>query len=186
MSYKLQSGLGGERIVRLRDGAVIPIDPLNADYADVLRWLASGNTLFPADVSDCHDLVEEGGVWSAQEKPIEHLRALWRGRLAARRWAAEEKGIEINGAFFASDAGSQGKLTGAALAAVIDNAYTVQWKTGAGFITLTATQIIAAAQAVRAHVQACFDHEADVAAEIDAADTLAELQAIDVSAGWPG
>jgi hypothetical protein len=69
---------------------------------------------------------------------------------------------------------------------VIDSNYSVQWKTGAGFVTLTAAQVIAAAQAVRAHVQACFDHEADVAAEIDAAETLAELQAIDVSAGWPG
>lgn len=45
-----------------------------------------------------------------------------------------------------------------------------RWKTASGeFVTLTAPQIIALALAVRAHVQACFDREADLAAQIRAA-----------------
>lgn len=31
-------------IERLNDGAIIPLDPLNADYADYLVWLGQGNT----------------------------------------------------------------------------------------------------------------------------------------------
>ena len=36
-------------IRRLCDSAYIPVDPLNADYQDYLRWVAAGNTAQPAD-----------------------------------------------------------------------------------------------------------------------------------------
>jgi len=36
-------------IRRLSDSAYIPVDPLNADYQDYLRWVAAGNTAQPAD-----------------------------------------------------------------------------------------------------------------------------------------
>lgn len=45
MNYKLFKGY----IIRLSDNAGIPPDPMNADYADYLKWVAEGNTPLPED-----------------------------------------------------------------------------------------------------------------------------------------
>ena len=59
-----------------------------------------------------------------------------------------------------------------------DHTYTCRWKGIDGFVELTAPQIIAIADAVRAHVQLCFDHEAELLPLIESAETEAELEAI--------
>lgn len=46
MSYKLTHT---DCIVRIEDGAFIPADPANADYAAYLAWVAEGNSPQPAD-----------------------------------------------------------------------------------------------------------------------------------------
>lgn len=50
--YKLiQNDMDGQPcgIKRAADGAFIPLDADNRDYADYLAWLAEGNTPEPAD-----------------------------------------------------------------------------------------------------------------------------------------
>jgi len=36
-------------IIRLEDGACIPMNPDNTDYQAYLKWLADGNTPLPAE-----------------------------------------------------------------------------------------------------------------------------------------
>ena len=51
--YKLSpnnwNGDAAKSIIRLLDGAVIPMSPANTDYQEYLKWVAEGNTPEPAE-----------------------------------------------------------------------------------------------------------------------------------------
>jgi hypothetical protein len=102
-----------------------------------------------------------------------------RAQIKARRDLALASGTVVGGMSIATDDVSQSRITGAALAVTLDPKATIQWKTGEGFVILDAAAVIAIAQAVRAHVQACFDHEAALLALLDAGKPL------DIDRGWP-
>ena len=109
---------------------------------------------------------------------LEELKTRKKNEIAAARYEAETSGVTVEGAVIDTDRESQSLITGAALAATLDESYSLNWKTADGFISLTAPQIIAVAQAVRAHVQSCFDREAALNEQIDAANSKEELEAI--------
>ncbi len=116
-----------------------------------------------------HQLIN--GRWQI---PMEELKTDKRSEIAASRWQAEVSGV--NG--IRTDRESQSMITGAALKAMQDSEYACKWKTEAGFVELNAVQILAIADAVRAHVQSCFDREAELLVLVEAATTPEELEAI--------
>ena len=125
----------------------------------------------------------EGYITVEQWQKLHHeislpeLKIRKKQEIATARYEAEIAGV--NG--IRTDRESQSLITGAALKASMDSTYSCRWKTEAGFVTLTAAQIIAVADAVRAHVQGCFDREADLCELIDASKNEADLQNINWS-----
>lgn len=101
--------------------------------------------------------------------------------IAARRYEAETSGTAVEGMPVNTERDSQALLTGAALQAMLDPAYTVRWKTEGGFVDLDAQQIIGLASAVRAHVQACFDREAELVAAVEDGSYTDSM----LDEGWP-
>ena len=102
-----------------------------------------------------------------------------KAEIAQARYNAEIAGVTINGVSIKTDRETQAVLTSACLQAYIDSGYSLNWKTGDGtFVSLPAEQIMAFGTAVRAHVQSCFDHEAELLPLIESAETEAELNLI--------
>lgn len=109
----------------------------------------------------------------------------WYTQIAATRYAHEVSGTTFthsNGNTYGvgTDRQSQALVTGAAVQAQ-RNGISKQWKTSEGFVTLTADDILAMGDAVDAHVQSCFDREAELVAKVaDGSITESDLET-----GWP-
>ncbi|WP_312964632.1 DUF4376 domain-containing protein [Stutzerimonas kunmingensis] len=102
-------------------------------------------------------------------------------QIAARRWQAEVAGIDVGGMHIDTGRDSQALITGATVQAMLDPNYSLRWKTVAGFVDLTAEQIIGVATAARAHVQACFSREAELLDALAAGTFTPEM----LEQGWP-
>jgi len=89
--------------------------------------------------------------------------------VAQRRWEIETGGITVAGASVATDDRSKLMLLGKRTKAKEDPSGSTRWKGQDGkFIDLPHSAIIATADAVEAHVQACFDKEDEILAMIEA------------------
>lgn len=106
--------------------------------------------------------------------------------VAAKRWQMETGGIIISGHPIATDRESQSQLNSAYTSLKNELITDTPWKAADGTFTLvTLTEIEPVAQAVAAHVRACFAAEQAHAEAIDALQTQAELDAYDIATGWP-
>lgn len=129
-------------------------------------------------------VVWTGSGWAVTDKVPEAptpSQAEQLAAIAAKRFTVETGGITVQGLPIDTSRDSQNLITGAALAADRDPAYSVKWKTAGGFVELSATQLLALADAVRKHVQACFNREADLADAVDDGT----YQAAMLEQGWP-
>lgn len=151
--------------------------PSENDYS-TLQWFGPGDKPTEAEL----DALAWPPVLSLADSKTAKL-----AELAAVRWEREESGTTFGGNPLATDRTTQGKITAAYIDAKEDPTHVVpDWKFGPGvFGSLDAPTIIAAADAIKTHVQACFSHEAALSADIMAAADFDELSAIDLQAGWP-
>ena len=118
--------------------------------------------------------------------PIERARAGKLDALAALRWEKTQT-MTYDGVVTPSSDVAVAYLTGAVVA--IQTRVpppTVNWKLGPGeFRTWDLAALVAFGQAMRDHIQACFDNEQTLATAIAVAQTSAEVMAIDLTTGWP-
>lgn len=166
----------GPTPVRVKPGTVLPL-------REVVPNLAAGEQL--AGYSDSDQVSEVVRTWA--KASLATLKALKLAALAERRWLSETGGIMLGGVPVRTDRESSAILTAAYVKASADANFTItNWKVATGvFATLDAASIVAIADAVTAHVQSCFDREADLTAEIVAAADAAALSAISIEVGWP-
>lgn len=146
-----------DAVIRIADGALIPSG--HRFWIDYQAWLAAGNT----------------------PEPAPPIPSPYPALIAARRYQAETAGIMVNGMSVDTDDRSKLLINGAAVEAMLDPEYVLRWKTPSGFVDLTAQQVIGVARAVRAHVQACFDREAELLAALDAGTFTDSM----LEEGWP-
>lgn len=147
-------------------------------YTQAAIWC---NESQKARIVDNGDFYEVVAIPAPPEPTFDELKAQKKADIAAARYEAETAGTTVNGITIDTGRDSQALITGAAVAAMLDDGYSLNWKTATGFIHLSAQEIIAVAQAVRAHVQSCFDRESELVALVDAAQNAEELDAIDIS-----
>ncbi|MDY0073748.1 MAG: DUF4376 domain-containing protein [Thauera sp.] len=116
--------------------------------------------------------------------PIEELRARLLARIAELRYQAEVAGVMLSGALIKTDRESQATIASAWSVAKQDPGTVIDWKAEGGWVQVDAPTMIAIGDAVFAHVQACFSKECALAGEVEAAQSLADLRAIDIHGVW--
>lgn len=125
-------------------------------------------------------------VYELEEITVEARKADMLAQLAARRWQAETGGLSLNAMRIPTDRDTQSRID-QIVKAYADGDLTggISFKMPFGFVELGEEELRAIKKAGALHIQGCFQREADIAALIGAAETHADLDAIDFAHGWP-
>lgn len=136
--------------------------------------------------------------WSdAQPVPVptlEEAKADAVQKIKDAGYAAEVKGITLQGMTILTDRESQSMITGAVVGTLLDPTKTTRWQTATTqdgmpvFIELPAPQLQAIGQAMRNHVQRCFDVRDAKFAAVAALKTpkaVADWLTANLAADWP-
>lgn len=121
--------------------------------------------------------------WKAVPLPLSEAKANLKRYVAERRWQTETGGVTLpDGTHLPTDVEARTRFGTALSGCPADG--TVSVKLDGEFHTLTHAEMTALVTAIATHVQVCFDHERDLHECIDAAETIADLEALDVTTGW--
>jgi len=121
----------------------------------------------------------EADILASEAPDLPAIRARLRARATERRWQVETAGITIAGVQVATDDRAKTLLTGADRKARRDPAFVTRWKGEDGtWADVNAATVIAIADAVFDHVNACFAREEALHAAIAAAADAGALEAL--------
>ena len=109
---------------------------------------------------------------------LEEVKASKLSSLAFSRWQAEVAPFLWQGHRYVSDEAAQIKILRAVEKAKADPAYTETWKTLDGYVAMTAADYLALSAAYEEHVRGLFVREAQLAAQVQAAETVKAVAAI--------
>ena len=128
---------------------------------------------------------EEEAAWLiSQIVTLEDTKQRKLSELAALRFQKETAGITLNGSVIRTDRESQGMVTGAYCTSLLNPAVLINFKGANGWIQIDATEIAGISSAVSSYVQSCFTNEKVLTLLIEAATTVSDVQAIDLTTGW--
>lgn len=134
-----------------------------------------------------------GDLWDGQRAmpapkyaTLADTQAARKADVAQRRYEKETGGVSVAGVVVRTDRESQAMLTGAKSFSDVNPDALIDWKTADGWAKIDRATLTSIAQAVGAHVQACFSNERVHHEAIDALSTSADMEAYDISTGWPG
>lgn len=143
------------------------------------------------------ELLDEGATWVQQwdlvplsEAEISDALAAEKARLiaavTARRWEVETGGIAFpDGTRIGTTIDDQNRITAVIANAELAGVTSVDFKAASGWVSLTLDEVRGVAAAIAVHVQGCFSEERAHHEAIEALQTLADVSAYDISAGWP-
>lgn len=166
-------------IYRIVDGAIDRI--VRCPYSLVQDQCQSGEEFYLDCPDDATHIINNEPVTIVPEvvpPTLEEAKALKLAELATARYREETGGIIVGGVTIATDRESQAMLTGAYVSLKQGLVEAVNWKGDDGWVPSTLAEIEPIAQAVGQHVQACFTREKGLAAQVTAATTAEEVNAI--------
>jgi len=178
----------------------------SADCSKVVEWLEishPGNlrpaeegyvwTEVPTPVGEWTVALQDGDVVvvpfvRTMERQVARAKMDMLARVKIKRDATEAAGCVTPYGPIDTDRSSQLKIGGASTAALaLGENFSTHWRMGNDeLVTFDAAKMIEVGLLAVAHVNACQQRKNELDAQINAAETLADLEAIDIEAGWPG
>ncbi|MEO9648830.1 MAG: DUF4376 domain-containing protein [Roseobacter sp.] len=155
----------------------------NTPSAEIQNAWPSDTAQVALRPSPLHEI--DGGAWVGPT--IDQLKVEKLEELAQIRFEAEYGGFSSGGVEVDTSDRTRNFIAASYTKALADPSYSVpSFKSAPGvFTTLNAAQIIGIGDLIVDHVQACFTNEATISVLINDATNEAELNAIDLNAGWP-
>jgi len=153
------------------------------EYYDKTVYLVQTDS---ANIGDIYDKLSQSFSSPIIERNIEEVKASLIANLANTLTVHENAGVYYGENRFPTDNNSQIKYLAILLTATLDPTFTTVFKSMDGvYVNLTSQEIFQLTNTIREYIKNCYIHDDYLTSLIKNANTLEELDAIDVNLGWP-